>query len=160
MPVINVKGFENCICHHQDLVNLYECEIGGGTKIGAFVEIGKGVVIGKNCKIQTGAFIPEGVTIGNNVFIGPHAVFCNTKHPMTGKKYINTIVLDGAMIGANATILPGLVIAIDSIVGAGSVVTKHVETGTTVMGNPAKPVLRVDTNHTLPESMRMVYKEV
>ncbi len=160
MPVINVKGFENCICHHQDLVNLYDCEIGEGTKIGAFVEIGKGVVIGKNCKIQTGAFIPEGVTIGDNVFIGPNVTFCNTKYPMTGEGYLPTMVMYGAVIGANATILPGLVIAIDSIVGAGSVVTKHVKIGTTVMGNPAKPVLRVDTNHTLPESMRMVYKEV
>ena len=87
MPVINVKGFENIICHHPELVNLYECEIGEGTKIGAFVEIGRGVVIGKRCKIQSGAFIPEGVIVGDDVFIGPNATFCNVKYPMTEEEY-------------------------------------------------------------------------
>lgn len=141
MPVINVKGFENCICHHPELVNLYECEIGDGTKIGAFVEIGRNVKIGKNCKIQSHVFIPEGVIIGNNVFIGPGAVFCNVKYPpmaYTGDKILSTTVKDCAVIGANVTVLPGITIGERAMVGAGSVVTKNVEDRNLVKGNPAK----------------------
>lgn len=137
MPVENVEGFEGCEYHHIDLLNLYECEIGEGTKIGTFVEIGRGVKIGKRCKIQSFAFIPEGVIIGDDVFIGPHVCFCNTKHPMTGEEYIATIVQDGAIIGAGSVILPGVTIETKAVVGAGSVVTKNVSCGTTVMGNPA-----------------------
>ena len=138
MPVVNVTGFENCEYHHIDLLNLYECEIGVETKIGSFVEIGRNVKIGKRCKIQSFVFIPEGVTIGDDVFIGPHACFCNVKHPMTGEKYQRTIVHDEAVIGAGAVILPGITIGWRAIVGAGSVVTRDVEEKTTVKGNPAK----------------------
>jgi UDP-3-O-[3-hydroxymyristoyl] glucosamine N-acyltransferase len=69
MPVIDVSGFENCIYHHINLLNLYECEIGEGTKLGSFIEIGRNVKIGKRCKIQSFVFIPEGVTIGDDVFV-------------------------------------------------------------------------------------------
>jgi acetyltransferase-like isoleucine patch superfamily enzyme len=138
MPVNNVEGFEGCICHHSELVNLYECEIGEGAKIGAFVEIGRGVKIGKDCKIQSFAFIPEGVVIGDNVFIGPHVVFCNVKFPMAGDKYQATVVMNGAIIGAGAVILPGITIGERAFVGAGAVVTKNVRAGETVMGNPAR----------------------
>ena len=142
MPIVNVKGFENCICHHPELVNLYECEIGEGTKIGTFVEIGRGVVIGRQCKIESHAFIPEGVRIGNFVFIGPGAIFCNVKYPMTGEKYHFTTVRDGAVVGAGAVILPGLVIGEKAIIGAGAVVTKNVDSGITVIGNPAMPLIQ------------------
>ncbi len=138
MPVENVKGFENCICPHPELVNLYGCEIGEGTKIGTFVEIGRGVVIGKRCKIQSGVFIPEGVIIGDDVFIGPHVCFCNSKFPMAGEEYMTTNVGDYVVIGAGAVILPGASIGHGSVIGAGAVVTKAVGSGITVMGNPAK----------------------
>ena len=138
MPIENVYGFEKCVCHHQDLVNLYGCEIGTDTKIGAFVEIGDGVVVGKECKIQSGAFIPPGVTIGDRVFIGPNVTFCNVKHPMENEPYQCTIVKDDAVIGAGSVILPGLIIGEGATIGAGAVVTKDVEAGKTVMGNPAK----------------------
>jgi len=138
MPVIGVSGFENCECHHADLLNLYACDIGEGTKLGSFIEIGRGVKIGKNCKIQSFSFIPEGVTIGDNVFIGPGAIFCNTKYPMTGEKYQKTIVGDGAVIGAGAVILPGITIGERAFIGAGAVVTRNVEPRKTVKGNPAE----------------------
>jgi len=140
MPIVNVKGFEDCICHHPGLINLYECEIGEQTKIGAFVEIGTGVTIGRRCKIQSHAFIPPGIIIGNDVFVGPGAIFCNMTHPMTGENYKATFVMDGAVIGAGAIILPGIIIGLKAIVGAGAVVTKNVESGITVVGNPARPI--------------------
>jgi UDP-2-acetamido-3-amino-2,3-dideoxy-glucuronate N-acetyltransferase len=99
------------------------------------------VKIGRGCKIQAFAYIPDNVVIGNNVFIGPHVCFTNDKYPPSNggwKATIPTIVQDGASIGANATILPSLVIGRDSVVGAGAVVTKNVTPGKTVMGNPAK----------------------
>lgn len=109
-------------------------------KIGAFVDIGDGVMIGKDSKIQCFVSIPSGVQIGNKVFIAPHVVFCNDKHPhATGKwekGYIQ--VLDGASIGANATILPNVTIGKDATIGAGAVVTKNVPEGETWVGNPAK----------------------
>ena len=138
MPIENVMGFEGCVCIHPELVNLYGCEIGLYTNIGAFVEIGEGVYIGKECKIQSGAFIPPGVTIGDRVFIGPNVTFCNVKHPMEDEPYQCTIVKDDAVIGAGSVILPGLIIGECATIGAGSVVTKDVEAGKTVMGNPAK----------------------
>ena len=128
----------NVVIHHPELVNLYGCTIGAGTKIGAFVEIGQGVEIGCYCKIQTGAFIPPGIKIGDRVFIGPNATFCNVLRPMTGEKYKQTIVEDDAVIGANATILPGVTIHEWAFVGAGAVVTKDVAYGITVYGNPAR----------------------
>lgn len=140
MPIENVEGFENCTCPHPGLVNLYECSIGGGTKIAAFVEIGRNVKIGKRCKIQTGAYIPEGVIIGDDVFIGPNVTFTNCHLPNLSRepKFVETIVFSGAVIGAGATILPGNNIGHNAFVGAGSVVTKPVKQGQTVFGNPAK----------------------
>ena len=138
MPVENVKGFENCICPHPELVNLYDCEVGESTKIGAFVEIGRGVVIGKRCKIESDAFIPEGVAIADDVFIGPNATFCNVRFPMTLEEYKKTYIRDKVVIGAGAVILPGITIGRGAIIGAGAVVTKNIDDNTTVMGNPAK----------------------
>lgn len=134
---------------HPAQVNLYGCTIGDGTKIGAFVEIKAGVVIGKNCKIQAFVYIPEGITIGDGVFLGPHVTFTNDKYPGATNpdgslkdacdwQMHKTIVKDGAAIGAGATILPGITIGRDALVGAGAVVTRDVPDGATVVGNPAK----------------------
>lgn len=114
--------------------------IGEGTTIGAFTEIGKDVVIGSNCKIQAFVFIPKGVTLGNNVFIGPSVTFTNDRYPSSTEygKYEETIVQDGANIGAGSTIRCGVTIGAGSTVGAGSVVTQDVPPNTTVYGNPAR----------------------
>lgn len=135
-------------------VNLYGCEIGDNTIIGSFVEIRSGVVVGKNCKIQAFAFIPEGVTLEDEVFIGPHACFVNDRIPRattaqgslkTEKdwKAEKTLVKRRASIGANATIMCGVTIGKNSIVGAGSVVTKDVPANTVVAGVPARIIRKV-----------------
>jgi acetyltransferase-like isoleucine patch superfamily enzyme len=107
------------------------------------VFIGLDAKIGNNCKIQAFAYIPDNVIIGNNVFIGPGVVFTNDKYPPSNGKWKDdepTIVGDFVSIGANATILPSVVIGIGAKVGAGSVVTKNVKAGVTVAGNPAKEI--------------------
>ena len=137
---------ENCDIHpsvkfwHPELVNLYECKIGARTRIGTFVEIGNGVEIGKDCKIESHVFIPEGITIADRVFVGPRTVFCNTKHPMKGEKYQTTLVCEDVVVGAGATILPGIILYKGATVGAGAVVIKNVESYVTVVGNPARPL--------------------
>jgi UDP-2-acetamido-3-amino-2,3-dideoxy-glucuronate N-acetyltransferase len=142
---------KNVQIFHPDQVNLYGCTIGDNTKIGAFVEIKEGAVIGANCKIQAFAFIPEGVTIEDDVFIGPHVSFTNDKYPKavnsdgTLKKASDwsvrkTLVKKGAAIGAGAVILPGITIGAHATIGAGSVVTKNVPAGVTVIGNPARQI--------------------
>ena len=145
----DVKLGKGAIVFQPDLVNLYGCEIGDETKIGAFVEIRKSVVIGKRCKIQAFAFIPEGVTVEDGVFIGPHACFTNDLFPRavnddgslqvaTDWVTTPTLVKAGASIGANATILCGITIGRSAVVGAGAVVTKDVPDFAIVGGNPAK----------------------
>ena len=104
-----------------------------------FVFIGDEVVMGKNVNYQEFVFIPNGVTIGDNVFIGPHVCFTNDKHPPSkGKEWRPIIVEDDVIIGANATILPGVTLRKGCVVGAGAVVTHNVREHTTVVGNPAK----------------------
>lgn len=139
--VVDVEGFENCICHNPQLVNLYGCSFGFGTRIGAFVEIGMGVMVGAYCKIQSFVYIPHGVEIGDRVFIGPRVCFTNVKRPNlfnAKPDFLRTVVGDGAVIGAGAVILPGIRIGESAVVGAGAVVTKDVPDGATVKGNPAK----------------------
>jgi len=137
-----------------NFVNIYGCEIGDNTKVGSYVEIRENVKIGKNCKIQAFAFLPQGVILEDEVFIGPHACFVNDKMPratVNGRlkeigedwKPLTTIVKKGASIGANATILGGITIGENSIVGAGSVVTKDVPPNVIVAGNPAKIIRRL-----------------
>lgn len=137
-------------------INLYGCEIGDGTKIGAFVEVQKNAVIGRHCKISSHTFVCEGVTIEDNVFIGHGVVFINDSYPRatnpTGAlqteadwKVERTVVKSGASIGSGATILSQIVIGENSIVGAGSVVTKDVPANTIVAGNPAKLLRTLDT---------------
>lgn len=113
-------------------------DIGANCVIHAPVWIGKGVQIGENCKIQAFAFIPTGVRLQKGVFIGPHVCFTNDKHPPSfGQHWSDTLVEEGAVIGANATILPGVTIGFGARVGAGAVVTKDVPPNRVVVGNPA-----------------------
>ncbi|MGO9125588.1 MAG: acyltransferase [Terriglobales bacterium] len=132
-------------------INLYGCEVGDESKIGAFVEIQKNAKVGKRCKISSHTFVCEGVTIEDNVFIGHGVVFINDSYPRAtadGKlqteadwKVERTVVKKGASIGSGATILSNISIGENAIVGAGSVVTKDVPANGIVAGNPAK-VLR------------------
>jgi acetyltransferase-like isoleucine patch superfamily enzyme len=133
-------------------INLYGCQIGDNTKIGAFVEIQKNVTVGENCKVSSHSFICEGVTIEDNVFIGHGVTFINDSYPratasdgqlQTEKdwKVETTVVKCGASIGSGSTILSRVVIGENAIVGAGSVVTRDVPPNAIVAGNPAK-VLR------------------
>ncbi|QLH75661.1 MAG: N-acetyltransferase [Methanomassiliicoccales archaeon] len=129
----------------RDFVNLYGCKIGKDCKIAAFVEIQRGVEIGDRCKVEAFAFIPTGVKIEEEVFVGPHVVFTNDIYPRAvgDWKVIPTFVRKGASIGANATIVCGVVIGEGAMVGAGAVVTKDVPPDTLVVGNPARPVKRL-----------------
>lgn len=132
-----------------NFVNAYGCSIDDGSKVGAFVEIQKGATIGKNCKISSHTFICEGVHIEDNVFIGHGVMFTNDLFPRATNAdgsqqtdadwhVIETTVKKGASIGSNATILCGITIGENSLIGAGSVVTKNVPANTVVAGNPAK----------------------
>ena len=154
----------NCIANDVKLgknvrlskfINLYGCEIGDETKIGAFVEIQKNASVGKCCKISSHTFICEGVVIEDNVFIGHGVMFINDTYPRAttagGRlqnnadwKVERTVIKKGASIGSNATILSDTIIGENAIVGAGSVVTKDVPSDAIVAGNPAK-VLRYVT---------------
>ncbi len=134
-------------------INLYGCQIGDGTKIGAFVEVQKNARIGRNCKISSHTFICEGVVIEDNVFVGHGVTFVNDRYPRATNpngemqtdadwRAEETLVQRGASIGSGATILCSVTIGENAIVGAGSVVTKNVPANTIVAGNPAR-VLRV-----------------
>jgi acetyltransferase-like isoleucine patch superfamily enzyme len=136
-------------------VNLYGCQIGDETKIGAFVEIQKNASVGRRCKISSHTFVCEGVTIEDNVFIGHSVTFINDSYPrattedgglQTEKDWHveKTVVKRGASIGSGSTILSKITIGENAIVGAGSVVTRDVPANVIVAGNPAK-ILRSTT---------------
>jgi UDP-2-acetamido-3-amino-2,3-dideoxy-glucuronate N-acetyltransferase len=137
-----------------DFVNLYGCQIDDNTKVGTFVEIQKGAKIGKNCKISSHTFICEGVTVEDDVFVGHNVSFINDKYPRstTGGgqmqteadwKVVTTLVKKGASIGTSTTVLCGVTIGENAIVGAGSVVTKDVPANTVVAGVPARVIRKV-----------------
>jgi acetyltransferase-like isoleucine patch superfamily enzyme len=130
-------------------INLYGCEIGDETKIGAFVEVQKKALIGRRCKISSHTFVCEGVSIEDNVFVGHGVVFINDSYPRATAadgelqteqdwKVEPTRVCKGASIGSGATILSNIVIGENAIVGAGAVVTRNVPPNAVVAGNPAR----------------------
>ena len=139
---------EGVVIFHENLVNLYGCRIGSGTKIGAFVEVQKNALIGKNCKISSHSFICEGVEIEDEVFIGHGVMFTNDLYPRSTLDsgelqtdadwtVLRTKVRQRASIGSSATILPNVTIGFAAIVGAGAVVTRSVPDYCIVAGVPA-----------------------
>jgi len=136
-------------------INLYGCEIGDNTKIGAFVEIQKNAKVGKNCKVSSHTFVCEGVTIEDQVFIGHNVAFINDSYPRAANvdgglqteadwKVEQTLIKKGASIGSGSTILSNVTIGENALVGAGSVVTKDVPANTIVAGNPAKLLRHIE----------------
>lgn len=149
MPLKDVDIGPNVTIHHPDLVNLYGCRIGEGSRIGTFVEIQKNAAIGRNCKVSSHTFVCEGVRIGDGVFVGHGVMFINDLVPRATNpdgtpqteedwEVAPTVVNDGASIGTGAVILGGVTIGAGALVGAGAVVTKDVEPEATVMGVPAR----------------------
>ena len=154
MPLKNVKLGKNTFITDESLVNLYGCKIGDNTKIGPFVEIQKNAIVGKNCKISSHTFICEGVEIKDNVFVGHNVTFINDKMPgavnndgnlKTDKdwKLEKTIINEGVSIGSGSTILCGIEIGVNTMIGAGSVVTKNIKALVTAYGNPAKKKMNI-----------------
>jgi UDP-2-acetamido-3-amino-2,3-dideoxy-glucuronate N-acetyltransferase len=137
---------------HRDLVNLYGCRVGAGTKIGAFVEVQKNAAIGRRCKISSHTFVCEGVTIEDDVFVGHGVMFINDPYPRATSDgqlqteahwtVVPTRVCRGASIGSGAAILCGITIGEGAMVGAGAVVTRDVAAGETVAGVPARVLAR------------------
>ena len=132
-----------------DFTNLYGCEIGDDVKIGTFVEIQKGAKVGNRCKISSHTFICEGVTLEDDVFVGHNVTFINDRFPRATNENgqlqteadwncVRTLVKRGASIGSGATLLCGVTIGENAMIGAGSVVTKDVPPGAVVAGNPAR----------------------
>ena len=149
MPVASsVRLGRNVVIHHPDLVNLYGCQIGDDTKIGAFVEIQKNATIGALCKISSHTFICEGVEIDDEVFVGHGVMFINDPYPRATNegalqteadwKVVPTRVRKGASIGSGAVIMCGVTIGERAMVGAGAVVTHDVPADAVVAGVPAR----------------------
>ncbi|HSE42775.1 MAG TPA: acyltransferase [Acidobacteriota bacterium] len=149
MPIAkDVKLGAGVEIHHPELVNLYGCTIGDGTRIGTFVEIQKNAVVGSRCKISSHSFICEGVTIEDEVFVGHGVMFINTIEPratiegrlQTEKDWqcVPTLVKSGASLGSGAIIMGGITIGKNAMVGAGAVVTNDVPDDAVVVGVPAR----------------------
>lgn len=146
MPVASdVRLGKDVVIHFPELVNLYGCELGAGSRVGPFVEIQKGVRIGSRCKISSHSFLCEGVTLEDDVFIGHGVMFVNDRYPRAAATDFvpeTTRIGQGASIGSGAVILCGVAIGAGALVGAGAVVTHNVEPGETVAGVPARLLAR------------------
>ncbi len=147
--ITEVEFGENVVVY--SFANLYGCRIGDGTRIGPFVEIQRGAVIGSRCKIQSHTFICDGVEIHDEVFVGHGVLFVNDKHPRATTaqgglqteedwQLLRTVIERGAALGSGAIVLGGVRIGEGALVGAGSVVTRDVPPGETVIGSPARPL--------------------
>lgn len=147
----DVKLGAGAVVTHPELVNLYGCDVGADTRIGPFVEIQRGVVIGPSCKISSHSFLCTGVRIGAGVFIGHGVMFVNDMRPKAADdagrllggddwQMVETHVEDGASIGSGSTILGGIRIGRNALVGAGAVVTKDVPDHAIAVGNPARQI--------------------
>ncbi|MEI3650206.1 MAG: acyltransferase [Dolichospermum lemmermannii FEM_B0920] len=166
----NVRIGEGVQIFHPHLVNLYGCEVGDETKIGSFVEIQKNAIVGAKCKVSSHSFICEGVIIEDEVFIGHGVMFTNDLYPRATNEdsslkteadwsVIKTLVKSRASIGSNATILAGITIGKNAIIGAGAVVTRDVPDYATVVGVPARvigsiPIMGESVNSSLLSSIR------
>lgn len=134
-------------------INLYGCSIGDNSKVGAFVEIQKNATVGKNCKVSSHTFVCEGVTIEDDVFVGHGVMFINDKVPRSTSggalqteadwNVVPTVIKKGASLGTNSTIMCGVTVGENAVVGAGSVVLKDVPANTVVAGNPARVIRSV-----------------
>ncbi len=149
MPIApNVALEKDVVILYPELVNLYGCQIGAGTRVGPFVEIQRGVSVGRLCKIQSHSFICEAVTIEDEVFIGHGVMFVNDKYPRAAKEgrlqtdddwtLLPILVKRGATIGSGAVIMGGVTIGARALVGAGAVVTKDVPDGAVAAGVPSR----------------------
>jgi acetyltransferase-like isoleucine patch superfamily enzyme len=137
---------------HPQLVNLYGCRVGAGTKIGAFVEIQKNATVGARCKVSSHTFVCEGVTIEDEVFVGHGVMFINDRYPRATAggalqteadwEVIPTRVKRGASLGSGVVVMCGVTIGADAMIGAGAVVTRDVPDGATVAGVPARVLAR------------------
>jgi acetyltransferase-like isoleucine patch superfamily enzyme len=138
-----------------DFVNIYGCSIGDNSKIGTFVEIQKNSIIGKNCKISSHTFICEGVEIEDDVFVGHNVTFINDKYPRSTNidgsmqsekdwKVVKTFIKKRASIGSSATILCGITVGENAVIGAGSVVTKDIPANVVAAGVPAKIIRSIE----------------
>jgi UDP-2-acetamido-3-amino-2,3-dideoxy-glucuronate N-acetyltransferase len=136
--IIDAEIGEGTSVHDQ--VNLYKCKIGKNCKISSFVYIEESVIIGDNCRIKPFVFIPTGVIIENNVCIGPNVTFTNHKYPEVSDDWTlaKTTVKEGASLGANSVIVPGVTIGKRALIGSGAVVSKDVPDNAIVVGNPAR----------------------
>ena len=161
MPIRNVTLGDDVAITHEDLVNLYGCTIGGGTKIGPFVEVQKNSQIGARCKISSHSFICEGVAIEDEVFIGHGVMFTNDRYPYAAADgsllteadwtVMPTRICRGASIGSNATILCGVTVGSGALVGAGAVVTRDVPDHAIVAGVPARVIGAATARGCTPE---------
>lgn len=151
MPIVDCAIAEDAVITHPDLVNIYGCSIGAGSRVGPFVEIQRGSRIGARCKVSSHSFVCEGVEIEDEVMIAHGVMFTNDLYPRATNedgsqqteadwKVVETFIRKGASIGSNATIVCGITIGENSLVAAGAVVTKDVPANAIVAGVPAKVI--------------------